>query len=470
MSSVYIKEPPTSGKVIMITTVGEIEIELWTKECPKACRNFIQLCLEGYYNKTVFHRLIRKFIVQGGDPTGTGTGGESVYGEPFKSEFHQRLSFNRRGLLGMASPEKHQNGSQFFFTLGPAEELNEKHTLFGKVAGDTIFNMLRLGEVEVGENHRPKRLHQILKTEVIINPFEDIVPRKVDKVDSEPKEQRPQVKAKKDFKLLSFGDEAEDEEEVVTQVSDSLKSRGKSAHDAKNASGKLSSEAVNLEDAVEGIDTDYNDSETQVLALKQMIREEKRKKDSKVSEEELQELRKEAQKLKSSIAKSRRSEQEREDEKRRKIEKKERKDREIESDEKQFQEFMNEENEETVKIKGPQKSASDDMNEFSKFLVTSKVKSRKMKKEVMSRENDTLNLLDAFRNKMKHVVKSTSAESESKNFASPVTWMNSKLESEPLPVNESGKKVLDPNLEHPDRYDLHDPRNPLNQRRREMNK
>lgn len=71
-------------QVCMKTTVGDIDIELWSKECPLACRNFIQLCMEGYYNGTIFHRVIRDFIVQGGDPTGTGEGGESIYAAPFK--------------------------------------------------------------------------------------------------------------------------------------------------------------------------------------------------------------------------------------------------------------------------------------------------------------------------------------------------------------------------------------------------
>ena len=68
MSNIYIQEPPTNGKVCLETTVGDIEIELWSRECPKACRNFVQLCMENYYNKTKFHRVIKDFIVQGGDP------------------------------------------------------------------------------------------------------------------------------------------------------------------------------------------------------------------------------------------------------------------------------------------------------------------------------------------------------------------------------------------------------------------
>ena len=72
MSSIYIQEPPTHGKVHLETSVGDIEIELWSRECPKACRNFVQLCMEGYYNKNKFHRVVKDFIVQGGDPTGSG--------------------------------------------------------------------------------------------------------------------------------------------------------------------------------------------------------------------------------------------------------------------------------------------------------------------------------------------------------------------------------------------------------------
>ena len=73
-----------SVQVLLVTSVGDIDIELWSKEAPKACRNFVQLCMEGYYDNTIFHRLVKDFIVQGGDPTGTGEGGESIYGKPFK--------------------------------------------------------------------------------------------------------------------------------------------------------------------------------------------------------------------------------------------------------------------------------------------------------------------------------------------------------------------------------------------------
>jgi len=89
-----------------------------------------------YYDNTVFHRVIRKFMVQGGDPTGTGKGGESIYGKPFRDEIHTRIKFNHRGQVAMANEnEPGTNHSQFFFTLDNAPHLDKKHTIFGKVGG-----------------------------------------------------------------------------------------------------------------------------------------------------------------------------------------------------------------------------------------------------------------------------------------------------------------------------------------------
>ena len=68
-----------------------LDVELWPKEAPLACRNFVQLCMENYYDATIFHRVVPGFIIQGGDPTGTGMGGDSIYGKPFKDEFHSRV-------------------------------------------------------------------------------------------------------------------------------------------------------------------------------------------------------------------------------------------------------------------------------------------------------------------------------------------------------------------------------------------
>ena len=80
-------------QVLLVTTVGDIDVELWSKEAPKACRNFIQLCMEGYYNGNIFHRVVKDFIVQGGDPTGTGHGGDSIYGKPFRVRLYKLCKF-----------------------------------------------------------------------------------------------------------------------------------------------------------------------------------------------------------------------------------------------------------------------------------------------------------------------------------------------------------------------------------------
>ncbi|XP_055334446.1 spliceosome-associated protein CWC27 homolog [Paramacrobiotus metropolitanus] len=252
MSNIYIQEPPTSGKVVMRTTLGDIEIELWSKEAPLACRNFVQLCLEGYYDRTIFHRLVPSFVVQGGDPTGTGFGGESIYPEPFRDELHSRLRFVRRGLLAMAnSGEKNSNGSQFFFTLAATPDLENKHTIFGKVVGDTIYNLLKFNDGEVDANERPVYPHKIIQTEVLTNPFPDIQPRTL-----KPKQDEKQIpvaaasgaRATKNFGLLSFGDEAEEEEEENTAVATVFSSKPKSSHDLAN-DPRLSSQSVLDEEA-----------------------------------------------------------------------------------------------------------------------------------------------------------------------------------------------------------------------------
>uniref|UniRef100_A0A674PAR6 Spliceosome-associated protein CWC27 homolog n=1 Tax=Takifugu rubripes TaxID=31033 RepID=A0A674PAR6_TAKRU len=242
MSNIYIQEPPTNGKVLLKTTAGDIDIELWSKEAPKACRNFVQLCMEGYYNGTIFHRVVQDFIIQGGDPTGTGTGGESIYGRPFRDEFHTRLRFIRRGLVAMANAGPHDNGSQFFFTLGRADELNNKHTIFGKVTGDTVYNLLRLAEVQCDGDERPLKPHKLRTAEVLHSPFDDIIPRDLKKPKKDKEEdKKSQSKATKNFSLLSFGEEAEEDEEMTNQVSETLKGKSKSSHDLLKDDPRLSS-------------------------------------------------------------------------------------------------------------------------------------------------------------------------------------------------------------------------------------
>ena len=104
MSDVYSLEPPTKGKVVLETTFGDIEIELFASECPLACRAFVRLCVDGYYEQNVFHRILKDFMVQTGDKSGSGRG--SGVEKKFKDEFHSRIKFNKRGQVAMANEGK----------------------------------------------------------------------------------------------------------------------------------------------------------------------------------------------------------------------------------------------------------------------------------------------------------------------------------------------------------------------------
>ncbi len=115
------------------TNVGDIEIELFVDKAPKTVENFVGLATKGYYNGVIFHRVIKDFMIQGGDPTGTGRGGESYFGHPFEDEFHQDLKHTGPGILSMANAGPGTNGSQFFITLVPTPWLDGKHSIFGKV-------------------------------------------------------------------------------------------------------------------------------------------------------------------------------------------------------------------------------------------------------------------------------------------------------------------------------------------------
>lgn len=225
---------PTSGRVVIETTVGDIDIELWAKETPKTCRNFLALAMEGYYDGVIFHRVVPGFLVQTGDRTGTGAGGESFYGDVFEDEIHPRLRFPHRGLVAMANNgSKNTNDSQFFITLDRAEELHGKHTLFGRTVGNTIFNVLKIGQLELGDNERPLYPPKIKTIRIVENPFDDIVPRitaaekraqqLAKEAGQRQREEAIRKKgAKKNVALLSFGDNAEAEDEPVVFTKKSL--------------------------------------------------------------------------------------------------------------------------------------------------------------------------------------------------------------------------------------------------------
>ena len=116
---------------------GALNLELHCDLAPMACENFLLLLERGYYDRTPCHRLIRNFMLQCGDPTGTGTGGESAWGAPFKDEISQKLRHEGAGVLSMANSGPGTNGSQFFLTFKSASHLDGKHTIFGRVVGGT---------------------------------------------------------------------------------------------------------------------------------------------------------------------------------------------------------------------------------------------------------------------------------------------------------------------------------------------
>ncbi|KAL5963759.1 hypothetical protein TSMEX_008512 [Taenia solium] len=491
MSNIYITEPATNGKVILTTTVGDIEVELWSKETPLACRNFVQLCMEGYYDDTAFHRLVKGFIVQGGDPTGTGDGGESIYDGPFKTESHSRLSFNRRGLLGMACPEPNCNGSQFFFTLGEALELNGKHTLFGRVVGNTLFNMLRLADVDVVNGDQPTRLHRILKT-TILNPYDDIVPRQIkSKRKTEGDEKvKPTAKATKNFSLLSFGSEAEEEEEISSKIEEKFRSRGKSAHDLVD-DGSLSKEAVTVTEE----DAEIIAKASAIFEAEAEARRRRRELASRLETEEelrqkrkrMEELRAEADAVRRDIARTMRSAKERAaavEATRQAAETR----AQLEADELRRAEAWEAEQRKKAAAGLPKATAQPMVDNFADEVASYRSRAKKNREIInhnmkdlgrKDREDQTMNLLNRFKSRLLSALAKSKNDDSSKDTtdnnneddddenktpsADPIAWVRCKLISEePTPA----RRVMDPSLDDPDRHDLYDPRNPLNLRKR----
>ncbi|KAK4181365.1 cyclophilin-like domain-containing protein [Triangularia setosa] len=152
----------TSTNVVLETTMGKITLELYTDHAPKTCTNFSTLASRGYYDGTIFHRIIKDFMIQGGDPTGTGRGGASIYGEKFEDEIRTDLKHTGAGILSMANAGPNTNGSQFFITLAPTPWLDGKHTIFGRVKKG-IRVVQRMGLVPVDKGDRPVEEVKIVK-------------------------------------------------------------------------------------------------------------------------------------------------------------------------------------------------------------------------------------------------------------------------------------------------------------------
>ncbi|KAJ8046349.1 Peptidyl-prolyl cis-trans isomerase-like 1 [Holothuria leucospilota] len=149
--------------IVLETTMGNITVELYWKHAPKTCRNFAELARRGYYNNVKFHRIIAGFMVQCGDPTGTGRGGSSIYGKYFEDEIHPELKHAGAGIISMANSGANTNGSQFFFTLAPTQWLDGKHTIFGRICAG-IGVLKRMGIVETDSNDRPVEDIRVLRS------------------------------------------------------------------------------------------------------------------------------------------------------------------------------------------------------------------------------------------------------------------------------------------------------------------
>ncbi|KAM0800091.1 peptidyl-prolyl cis-trans isomerase ppi1 [Usnea florida] len=152
--------------VIVDTTMGSITLELYTNHAPRTCTNFSTLAQRGYYNGVIFHRVIPNFMLQTGDPTGTGRGGASIYGEKFDDEIDPALKHTGAGILSMANSGKNTNGSQFFITLAPTPWLDGKHTIFGRVKSG-LRVVQRMGLVKTGAEDRPVDEVKIIRARVV---------------------------------------------------------------------------------------------------------------------------------------------------------------------------------------------------------------------------------------------------------------------------------------------------------------
>ena len=148
--------------VVLQTNQGTIEIKLMPEVAPKACENFTKLVEKGYYNGLIFHRVIKGFMLQGGDPTGTGAGGESIWGGPFGDEVSPSVQFDRAGLLAMANAGPNTNGSQFFITTAKTPWLNMHHTIFGEVISG-YETVEKIENTAVDSSDRPKLEQKIIK-------------------------------------------------------------------------------------------------------------------------------------------------------------------------------------------------------------------------------------------------------------------------------------------------------------------
>ncbi|KAL2002034.1 hypothetical protein VTN02DRAFT_758 [Thermoascus thermophilus] len=177
------------GYARISTTHGDLNLELHTEYAPKAVWNFIQLAKKGYYKDVIFHRNIKGFMIQGGDPTGTGRGGESIWGKNFADEIEGPLKHNARGTVSMANKGKDTNSSQFFIAYRALPHLNNKHTIFGRLIDDPSPSSATLDTLEMApvdpSTNRPNPEIRIKDVTVFVDPFEEFLNKKREEEEAE---------------------------------------------------------------------------------------------------------------------------------------------------------------------------------------------------------------------------------------------------------------------------------------------
>jgi len=151
--------------VVLETNQGTIEIQMKPEVAPKAVENFVTHAKNGYYNGVIFHRVIKGFMIQGGDPTGTGRGGESIWGKVFENEYKPNVVFDKPFIVAMANAGPNTNGSQFFITVAPTPWLNGGYTIFGEVVkGQDVVK--KIENTQTARGDRPIQEQKILKAYV----------------------------------------------------------------------------------------------------------------------------------------------------------------------------------------------------------------------------------------------------------------------------------------------------------------
>ena len=147
---------------VIETNMGTMEIELFEDKAPRTVSNFVDLIEKGFYDGVIFHRIISGFMIQGGDPKGTGMGGP---GYTIDDEFHPDLKHDSKGILSMANAGPNTGGSQFFITLAPTPHLDNRHAVFGKlISGEDVLD--KIGAVATGANDKPINEVKMIKVTI----------------------------------------------------------------------------------------------------------------------------------------------------------------------------------------------------------------------------------------------------------------------------------------------------------------